>query len=36
MKGAVAYINDKQCGGRDYSYIIKLGKLLNELEENKR
>lgn len=29
-----AYLNDKNNGGRDYSDIIKLGKLLKELEEN--
>ena len=28
-----AYFNDKNSGGRDYGYIIKLGELLKELEE---
>ena len=28
-----AYFNDKNHGGLDYSYIIKLGQLIKELEE---
>ncbi|WP_238884554.1 hypothetical protein [Clostridium sp. YIM B02551] len=28
-----AYFNDKEGGGRDYSEIIELGALLNDLEE---
>lgn len=28
-----AYFNDRDNGARDYSYIIKLGKLIKELEE---
>lgn len=28
-----AYFNDKNNGGRDYSYIIKLGQLIKEIED---